>query len=136
MDFEFYQKLFLYLLRLSYILFFSLLMYISFFLYWSFDHYVMFVFVFCNSLYFKICFFWKEYCYSGFLLISFLWDTFFHLLTLRWCVSLNLKWVSCSMQICRSYFCFHSASLYLLVWVFSPFTFKVIINVYVPMAIC
>ena len=32
-------------------------------------------------------------------------------------------------------FCFHSASLCLLVGAFNPFTFKVIIDVYVPIVI-
>jgi len=32
-------------------------------------------------------------------------------------------------------FCFHSASLCLLVGAFNPFTFKVIIDIYVPIAI-
>ena len=36
----------------------------------SLDHYVVSLFVSCNSLYFKVYFVWYEYCYSSFLLIS------------------------------------------------------------------
>ena len=50
-------------------------------------------------------------------------------------VSLGLKWVSCRQHIYGSCFCIHSASLYLLVGAFNPFTFKVIIDMYVPMTI-
>ena len=35
----------------------------------SLDHYVMFFFVSCNGLYFKVYFIWYEYCYFSFLLI-------------------------------------------------------------------
>ena len=50
-------------------------------------------------------------------------------------MSLGLKWVSCRQHISGSYFCIHSASLCLLVGVFNPFTFKVIIDMYVPITI-
>ena len=42
-------------------------------------------------------------------------------------VAISLLMVEC--------FCFHSASLYLLVGAFNPFTFKVIIDKYDPIAI-
>ena len=35
-----------------------------------FDHYVVFFYVSCNSLYFKVYFVWYENCYSSFVLIS------------------------------------------------------------------
>ena len=50
-------------------------------------------------------------------------------------MSVGLKWVSCRQHIYGSYFCIHSASLCLLVGAFNPFTFKVIIDVYFPIAI-
>ena len=50
-------------------------------------------------------------------------------------VSLGLKWVSCRQHIYGSWFCIHSTSLCLLVRAFNPFTFKVIIDIYVPIAI-
>ena len=50
-------------------------------------------------------------------------------------MSLGLKWVSCRQHISGSYFCIHSASLCLLVGVFNPFTFKVIIDMYVRITI-
>ena len=61
-------------------------------------------------------------------------NIFFHPLTFSLYVSLGLKWVSCR-HIYGSYFCIHSASLCLLVGAFNPFTFKVIIDRYVPIAI-
>ena len=56
---------------------------------------------------------------------------FFHPLTFSLYVSLGLKWVSCRQHIYGSCFCIHSASLCLLVGAFNPFTFKVIINIYI-----
>ena len=50
-------------------------------------------------------------------------------------MSLNLKWVSCRQHIDKSCFCINSASLCLLVGAFNPFLFKVIIDIYVPIAI-
>ena len=50
-------------------------------------------------------------------------------------MSLGLKWVSCREHIYGSCFCIHSPSLCLLVGAFNPFTFKVIIHIYVPIAI-
>ena len=60
---------------------------------------------------------------------------FFHHLTFSLYVSLGLKWVSCGQHIYGSCFCIHSASLCLLVRAFNPFTFKVIIDMYVPITI-
>ena len=59
----------------------------------------------------------------------------FHHLTFSLYVSLGLKWVSCKQHIYRCCFCIHSAILCLLVGAFNPFTFKVIIDMYVPIAI-
>ena len=71
----------------------------------------------------------------AFFCFPFTWNIFFHPLTFCLYVSLNLKWVSCRQHMYRSYFCIHSASLCLLVGAFNPFTFKVIIDIYVPIAI-
>ena len=60
---------------------------------------------------------------------------FFHPLTFSLNVSLGLKWVSRRQHIYGSCFCIHSASLCILVGAFNPFTFKVIIDMYVPMTI-
>jgi len=61
----------------------------------------------------------------------FAWNSFFHPLTFNLYVSLEVKWVSWRQHIYGSCFCIHSASLCLLVGLFSPLTFKVIIdNVY------
>ena len=71
----------------------------------------------------------------AFFCFPFAWNVFFHPLTFSLYVSLGLKWVSHRQHIYGSYFCIHSASLYLLVRAFNPFTFKVIIDIYVPIAI-
>ena len=68
----------------------------------------------------------------AFFCFPFAWDVFFHPFSLY--VSLGLKWVSCRQHIYRSCFCIHSASLCLLVGALNPFTFKVIIDTYVPIA--
>ena len=72
---------------------------------------------------------------QAFFCFPFAWNIFFHPLTFSLYVSLGLKWVSCRQHIYGSYICIHSASLCLLVGAFNPFTFKVIIDIYVPVAI-
>ena len=58
-----------------------------------------------------------------------------HPLTFSLYVSLGLKWVSCRQHTYGSCFCVHSASLCLLIGAFNLFTFKVIIDIYVPIII-
>ena len=106
--------------------------YYVFLLDWSFDHYVVSFLISCNL--FKVFFVWYEDCYSSFLCFPFAWNIFFHPLTFSLYVSWGLKWVSCRQHIDESCFCIHSASLCLLVGAFNPFTFKVIIDIYVPIA--
>ena len=65
----------------------------------------------------------------------FAWNIFFHHLTFSLYVSWGLKWMSCRQHMYGSCFCIHSASLCLLVGTFNLFTFKVIIYIYVPIAI-
>ena len=65
----------------------------------------------------------------------FAWNTFFHLITFSLYVSLSLKLVSCRQHIYGCCFCICSASLCLLSHAFNPFTFKVIIDMYVSIAI-
>ena len=72
---------------------------------------------------------------SSFLLVSICMEYFFHPLTFSLYVSLGPKWVSYRQYIYRSCLCIHSASLCLLVGAFNLFTFKVIIHMYVPIAI-
>ena len=71
----------------------------------------------------------------AFICFPFAWNIFFHPLTFSLYVSLGLKWVSCGQRIYGSCFCIHSTSLCHLVREFNPFTFKVIIDIYVPIAI-
>ena len=119
-----------YVLRCSYVGCIDIYIFYVFLLHWSLDHYVVSFVISCN-LYFKVYFVWYEDCYSSFLLLSFAWNVFFHPLTFSLYVSLGLKWVSCRQHIYGSCFCIHSASLCLLVGAFNPFTFKVIIDIYV-----
>ena len=90
----------------------------------------------CDILYFKVYFIWYENCYYSFLLLPICMECIFSIFSLPvYMCFLGLKWVSCRQYICGSYFCIHSASLCLLVGAFNPFTFKVITDTYVPIAI-
>ena len=95
--------------------------------------------MYCPSLsrvvFFKIYFVWYEDCYSTFFYFPFAWNIFFHPLTFSLYMSLGLKWVSCKQHMYRSCFCINSANLCLLVGALNTFTFKVIIDIYVPIAI-
>ena len=71
----------------------------------------------------------------AFFCFPFEWNIFSHPLTFSLYVSWGLKWVSCRQHIYGSCFCIHSASLCLLFGAFNPFTFKVIIVIYVLIAI-
>ena len=70
-----------------------------------------------------------------FFCFPFAWNILFYPLTSNLYVSLGLKWVSCRKHIYGSYFCIYSTSLCLLAGAFNAFTFKVIIDIYVPIAI-
>ena len=89
----------------------------------------------CNLLYFKVYFVWYEDCYSGFLLLPISMEYNFPSSQFQSICVLGLKWVSFRQHIYWSCFCVHSASLCLLVGAFNLFTFKVIIDIYVPIAI-
>ena len=65
----------------------------------------------------------------------FMWNIFFQLFNFSLYVSSVFKWVSCRQHIYGSYFCIHSARLCPFVGAFNPFTFKVIIDRYDPVAI-
>ena len=99
------------------------------------DHYVVSFLISCNLLYFKVYFVWYEDCYSSFLLLPTGMESIFPSSHFSLYVSLGLKWVSCRQNIYGSCFHIHLASLCLLVGAFNPFTFKVIIDIYVPIAI-
>ena len=62
----------------------------------------------------------------------FAWNIVFHPVTFSLYVSLGLKRFFSRQHIYRSCFYIHSASLCLLVGAFNPSTFKVIIDIYVP----
>ena len=111
------------------------LQYYIFLLYWSLDHYVVSFLISWNILYFKVCFVWYEDCYFSFLLPPTCTEYIFPSSHFQSYVALGLKWVSCRQHIYGSCFCIHSASPCLLVGAFYPFTFKVIIDIWVPIAI-
>ena len=98
---------------------------------WSLDHYVVSFLISCNLLYFKVYFVWYEDCYSRFLLLPIGMEYIFPSSHFSLYVSLGLKWVSYRQCIYWSCYCIHPASLCLLVGAFNPFTFKVIIDIYV-----
>ena len=89
----------------------------------------------CNFLHFKVYFVWYEDCYSSFILLPICVEYIFPSFTFSLYVSWGLKWISCRQHIYGSCFCIHSASLGLLVRAFNLFTFKVIIDIYIPIAI-
>ena len=64
-----------------------------------------------------------------------IWNIFFHPFTFNLYVYLGLKWVSFRQYIYGSCVYIHLAHLCLLFGAFNPFTFKVIIDIYVPIAI-
>ena len=102
-----------------------------FFLDWHFDHYVVSFLVSYNNLYFKIYFVWYEYCYSSFLLISICMEYLVpspHFQSV--CVSRSEVSLLETAYI-WVLFVYHLATLCLFVGAFNPFTFKVIINMYI-----
>ena len=106
-----------------------------FFLDWSHDPYVVSFLVSSNSLYFEVCFAWRKYCYSSFLLIFICMEYLFP------CPHFQSVYVPGSevSPLLTAYigvlFFIHSSSLCHLVGAFNPFTFKVIISMYVPVTI-
>ena len=65
----------------------------------------------------------------------FAWKICFQPFTFRLCKSFVLRWVSCRQHMCGSCFLIHSTILCLLIGAFNPFTFKVIIDRYLFIAI-
>ena len=98
-------------------------------------HYLVSFLISCN-LYFKV-FFWSDMRIAtiAFFCFLFAWNIFFHPLSFSLYVSLGLKWVSCRQHKYGSCFCIHSASLCLFVGAFNLFTFKVIIDMCVLIAV-
>ena len=96
-----------------------------FLLNWSLDHYVV-SFLIAWNLYFKVYFVLYEGRYSSFLLLPISMEYIFP--------SSHFQFI-CDFRFQVGFFCIHSAILCLLVGAFNPFTFKVIIDIYVPVAI-
>ena len=106
-----------------------------FFLDWSLDHYVMSFLTSCILLFLRSILSDIRIATPAFFHFPFACNVFFHPLTFILYVSLGLKWVYCRQHIYGSCFCIHSDGLCLLVGAFNPFTFKVIMSIYVPIAI-
>ena len=101
---------------------------------WSLDHYVV-SFISCNLLILRSVLSDMRIATPAFFCFPFAWNIFFHPVTFGLYMSLGLKWVSCRQHMYGSCFCVHSASLRLLVGAFNPFTFKIIIDIHVHIAI-
>ena len=71
---------------------------------------------------------------QAFFWFPFAWNIFFHYFTFSLYVCLCVC-VCTYIHTYMSYFCIPSVSLYLLAGAFNPFTFKVIIDSYVPIVI-
>ena len=69
----------------------------------------------------------------AFIFFTLAWNRFFHPLTFSLYVSLGLKWVSYRQHIYGS--CFPLSQSVSFGWTFDLFIFKVIIDIYVPIAI-
>ena len=100
---------------------------------WSLDHYVVSFLVTFFIL--KSILSHMRIATPAFFWFPFAWNIFFHPLTFSLYVSLGLKWASCRQHIDVSCFCIHSSSLCLLVGAFSPVTFMVIIDMFVPITV-
>ena len=85
---------------------------------WSLDHYVGSFFVSCNHLYFKVCFIWYK-CYYFSCLFIYMEYTFEFTHFQSVCVSRSAVNLLYPQPFC------------LLVEAFNPFTFKVIIEMYI-----
>ena len=93
-------------------------------------------FVFFNSLYFKVYLSYMIIAIIAYSWFPFAGNTFFHSLTFSLYVFLDLKQVSQREYIIYAfYFPICSTSLYLLIGVFNPFTFKEITDTYILTAI-
>ena len=88
-----------------------------------------------KSLYFKAYFVWCEYWYISILSISICME--YLLLSLTFSLYLFLVWHDSFLDSIYIGLAFniHSISLCLLIGTFNPFTFKVVIDMYVPIAL-
>ena len=72
-----------------------------------------------------------DFCFS----CQFLWNICFQPFMFSLCRSFVLRWVSCRQHMCGSCFLIHSTILCLLTGAFNTTTFKVIIDMYLFIAI-
>ena len=123
------------MLRCSYVGCIDLYNRYVFLLDWSLDHYVVAFLISCNLLYFKVYFFWFEDFYSNFLLLPICMEYIFPSSHFQSICVLRSEVGFLQTAYIWVLFFNYSASLCLLVGAFNPFTFKVIIEIYVPIAI-
>nr|KAF6462288.1 hypothetical protein HJG59_011324 [Molossus molossus] len=106
----------------------------------SFQYCVVAFFVSSYGLHFETYLIRYEYCYPSFFcfvlfcFFPFAWKIFFHPFTFNLCESFVVRWVSCKQHIDESCFLIQSATLCLFMKAFNPFTFKVIIDMYLFIA--
>ena len=103
---------------------------------WSLDHYVVSFLISCNLFYFKVYFFYYK---DSFPLLCICMEYIFPSSHFQSILCLKV-WSGCLQTLYKQYiygscFCIRSASLCLLDRAFNPFTFKVIIDIYVSIAI-
>ena len=80
-------------------------------------------------------FVWYEDCYSSFLMFHICMEYIFPSSRFQSICVFRSKWVSYRQHIHGSCYCIHLAGLCLLVGAFNPFTFKIIIDIYVSIGI-
>ena len=101
---------------------------------WSLDHYVVSFLISCNFPNFKVYFVltWGLLLQLSF--VSHFHGIYFSILSLSVYMCLQV-WSGFLVDSTYMGLCIHSASLCLLAGAFNPFTFKVIIDIYIPIAI-
>ena len=93
-------------------------------------HYKMSYFISSKVFCFKVFSAWYDYSSSNFLMVAFHHDSaFFHPSTFSLFVSLNLKCVSCGQHVVGFGLFIQSHNLCLLIRMFTPFAFNVIIEI-------
>ena len=125
--------LFFYVMRCSYVGWWIFII-VVFLLDWSLDHYVVFFLISCNFLYFKVYFVCYENCYSSSLLLPICKEYIFpssHFQSM--CLEVWSGFLVDDIYMDLVLYPFsQSVSL---VGAFNPFTFKVIIDIFIPIAI-
>ena len=97
---------------------------------------ILFIIVYCLSLSLTAFFILKSalsdisMATPAFFCLPLAWSIIFHPFTLSWCLSLELRCVSCRQHIVGSLLLIHPATVCHLIGEFTPFTFRVIIDIW------